>query len=485
LIVELSLQPKLAHDLKLSPEQLQGLAILELSWQALEIELRAACEANPFLEEDPEEEVFEAGEQTFDEPVEELQGKESELEIHDLELWLEYFVDALNTNDDESALRAEWTGPEAVAPAPSLGDELLAQIAAAKVEPLVREVARLIVGNLDEDGFLRATVEEIAAMRWDQASPRLQATDVERALAFVRSLDPAGIAWWTLQESLLAQLRARGHSDLDLPFRIVLQAWEHLCSGRLRIAAEKLGVSRDELAEGLSVIHSLELRPGARFARSASEGQPIDLVVRRVDGCLRVDTNDRGLPRLRISRGYQRMLRTLSRGDSDHEARCFLQANLESGKTLLRNLQRRGETLERVGRLLFEQQSDFLDRGPVALRPLSMTYVAEALALHVSTVSRAVANKYVATPCGTFPLRYFFDSSLPSTDGGAPTPTAARERVRGLIATEPAAAPLTDAAIRARLQQEGIELAASTVRKYRETLAIPASHIRRQLRLAG
>ena len=282
----------------------------------------------------------------------------------------------------------------------------------------------------------------------------------------------------------MAQLRLRGASSSNLAMRLLTDAWEDFAAGKWLHVAKQLGVSREALDEGRAVLRRLDPRPGACFARREGEGLAADVIVRQVGGRILIETNERGLPRLRLSPDYRDLWRNLGRGEEAAEARRFLGGCFESAGALLRNVQRRGDTLRRVVDLVFERQPEFLERGLAGLRPLSMTEVAELLELSVSTVSRAVADKYVATPRGTLPLRDFFSGSLPSTDAAAATGAAVREQVRGLVASEPASEPLTDKAIQARLQQERVEIALSTVTKYRKSLGIPATHIRRQLRIA-
>lgn len=469
---------KLDLDVRLTPEQRQGLAILMLDLPALAIELQAACEANPVLEE-------------VGEDLAELEAEEAAAEIadgfdspsrddFDGDDWIRW-LEALPRVATRSARSDPWPDREPVARPLSLLEHLEGQIATAKVPPPVARTAALVAGCLDEDGFLEASLGEIRALAWAEGVEELDDGCIEQALSLVRELDPTGVGWWTRQESLVAQLRLQGGAGSDLPMRLLTETWEDLVSGRWRHVAARLGVSSEAMREGCSVLRRLDPRPGARFAHREAEVLVADLVVRRIDGRIHVETSERGLPRLQVSAGYRELWRSLGRGEQDAEARGFLRGYFESAEALLRNVHRRGDTLRRIAELIFLHQPEFLDHGAVALRPMTMTEVAQALELSVSTISRAVANKYVATPRGTFPLRSFFSSGLPSASGDSSTGAAARERVRALIAAEPADAPLTDAAIRSLLQQERMAIAPSTVRKYREALGIPASHLRRQL----
>lgn len=485
--MHLSLGPKLALAHGLAPDLQQGLAILELGHAALAVELRAACEANPALEEVMEDDAFEhPGAEANDLGPADRFDEPSRDDL-DSDAWmnrLEEFPGSMASGEREQPDR-EWHEKEPVALAVSLLEHLREQIALSNAPGPIRQVAQLVAGCLDEDGLLEASRGEIFDLAKAEGVPEVDEACVEQALSLVRGLDPAGVGWWTRQESLAAQLRLRGVSCTDVAMRLLTETWEDFIAGRWGRVAKRLGVTPEAVEEGRVTLRGLEHRPGARFARREGEGLVADVIVREVEGRLLIETSDRGLPRLRLSAGYRNLWRRLGRSDEDAEARRFLADRFKSARTLLGNVQRRGDTLRRIVELVFDCQPDFLERGLAGLRPLSMTEVAGLLELSISTVSRAVENKQVATPRGTLPLRAFFSSGLTATEGEAATGSAVRERMRALVAAEPAAAPLTDKAIQARLRRNGTEIALSTVTKYRKCLGIPATHIRRQLRIAG
>jgi RNA polymerase sigma-54 factor len=355
--------------------------------------------------------------------------------------------------DDDSAgpaLDSYPSGP------PSLQEELLSQLRHTELSPVELRVGESIIGNLDDDGFLEATIEDIA--RQAGVSPDLGI--VERVLARVQEFDPPGIAARDRPESFVLQLRRRGFDDLSLPVRLVREYLSPLVRRPLDALAAKLGVSTEELRSAARLVARLDPSPGRE------NGGPAwivpDVAVRRDDGDLVVVVNDEGLPRLRL-----RDIRDRS---------VPLRAWRQSARLLLMALAQRRETLEAVTKTVVRAQRDFLEgRGP--LRPLALRDVAGEIGRHESTVCRAIADKYVETPRGTFALKSFFARKTDAR--GDASADQVKARIAQLLAGEDRTQPLTDDQIVRRLREEGVQVSRRTVGKYREELGVPAAAGRR------
>ncbi len=388
----------------------------------------------------------------------------------------------------------------------NLSDHLLWQLGALSLPPQLRFAAEIIIGNLNEDGYLTATDEElgealIAEQPLPQLSPESLAQLIARATEVVAQLDPIGVGARDLRDCLLRQLNAQ-RSDwqrspmrssgnhaaavalsaepsalLDTAALIVESHLPLLQRKDLRELVRLLRRSPDEVNAAIGIIRRLDPRPGQRYNLAATRLIEPDVAFVKRDDQYVVVMNEEDLPSLRLSAVYRRMLRDRS---ADREVRDYVKERYKSAIQLLRNIEQRKNTIVRTCEVIIRRQADFLDRGVEALHPMMIKEVAEEIGVHASTVSRAVANKYVHTAQGVYELRFFFSEGVNGPEGGdLPLPLLKR-KVKKLIEEEDPRKPLTDDRLAAELQRQGIQVNRRTVAKYREDMHIPSTHQRRQ-----
>lgn len=419
-------------QLRLSLQQQQAIRMLEMNAVELQTFLTQQLEENPLLEEteeSPIEESPETGE-------EELLAEERE-----------------ENGDDEEDHSRESARPE------TLAVYLRFQLQMAASGERERALGEAIISSLDERGYFRGDLAQIAA------SVGTNPAEASATLALVQSFDPPGVAASDLRECLLLQLRERGEVN-TLTQRVIEGYLDEIYDPKKhRSIARALGCRNAELIEVLEQIRLLEPYPGCNFADTPPVFITPDLVVKEEEGRFRAQVNGGFLPRLRLSPSYQRML-------TDPEASPFLRKKLTSARWILRSLEKREETLEKVAAYLVERQQDFLRKGGYYLHPLSLKEASVALGVHESTVSRAMKGKYIDTPRGVFPLRLLLPAGLPQKSG--PTSEShVKEEIRRIITEEDRLRPLSDEQIATSLVGRGICLARRTVAKYRESLGIP------------
>ncbi len=354
----------------------------------------------------------------------------------------------------------------------SLADHLMWQLSLQTDDERLREIGAAIVGNLDEDGYLVASFDEIAAMGpWEVG-------DVERALQLVQSFDPIGVAARDLQECLLLQARHLGLEGTPTE-KIVTEHLKLLQNHQVPEIAKKLGMSIDDLKEHIEVIRHLDPKPGSRYNPSQSHYVIPDVYIVKVEEQYVALLNEEGLPQLRISPVYRRLL-DKNAGNSD-ETRAYVKDKFRSALWLIKSVEQRQKTIHKVATSIINFQRDFLDRGIEHLRPLVLRDVANDIGMHESTVSRVVTNKYMHTPQGVFEMKYFFHSGISSSYGESVSSVTIKQRIRKIIEGEDPRKPLSDSKIVSILQREGLVLARRTIAKYREELKIPTSNQRKVL----
>ena len=354
---------------------------------------------------------------------------------------------------------------------PGLEPHLTEQLGVSDAQPDVREACGFLIGNVDPDGCLRVTLEEVA-----QAVPCPLET-AEKALALLQSFDPVGVGGRSLAEILLLQARAANVAT-PLLVELVTHRFAELGSKPPALLARQMGVPVEDIQQALEWIRKLDPKPGRRYDSTRTIYVEPDVAVVKVEDDYIVVFNDDGLPRLKVSALYRRML--LSRdGNLDGEGKSYLREKMRAAQWLLKSLDQRKRTIVRVAESIVKKQRDFLDWGVAHLKPLVLRDVAEDIGMHESTVSRVVSNKWMATPRGLVPMKFFFHSAIASTVGEDVSSLAVKNKIRGLIEAEDAAHPLSDARLAELLAHEGIQIARRTVAKYREELRIPASSIRR------
>ncbi len=350
----------------------------------------------------------------------------------------------------------------------SLADHLDEQLRYASDDPLVRRIGTEIIGNLDEDGYLRASDEEIA-QRCQTA-----VEEVRKVVAMVQAFDPPGVAARSIQECLLIQLKTDPNPD-PVSVEIVEEHFEDLSRRRYPDIARALKLPLDRIMESVEEIMGLEPKPGRRFGGNDSRYIVPDVVVHKMGSEYVVVLNEDGIPRLRVNSLY----RSLLRNSADGEARQYVDQKLRSALWLIKSVDQRQRTLRKVTQSIVKFQREFLDKGLPYLRPLALRDVGEDISMHESTISRVTTNKYVETPQGLFELKFFFHSGIASGDGEMVSSVSVKKMIQDLLANENTNKPLSDQEVAQILKGRGLTIARRTVAKYREELGILPSHQRR------
>ena len=470
------LSPRLHQQLVLTPQLRQAIRLLQLSTVELEAEIAEAVASNPLLDwaEDGEAGPVDAHEvrdaDGAQDAAHEREHKDERADEHwdrEGEPWQERIGPA--SDDDEF----DGVG-ERAAGADTLRDHLLWQLHLGHFSQRDLAIGVALIDAIDDDGYLRDELDAIAA----SLRPELEADDAEvlQVLHRIQQFDPVGVGARNLGECLRLQLRALAE---DTPGRELAMAVTASALARLpKIGIDglcgELECRRDQAEAAVQLLRSLDPRPGAQHGElPAGTYVTPDCVIWRQQGLWRVALAAGATPRIAIQRDYEQMIRHA--GGSDAE---YLRGRLQEARWLLKGLESRADTLLRVVRCLVREQAGFLEFGAQALHPLTLRSVAAELGLHESTVSRAIARKYVRTPRGTIPLRDFFASGIETEGGGSASSTAIQDMIRKLVEAEDPRKPLSDARLADTLKSGGVPVARRTVAKYREALHIPASHER-------
>lgn len=513
---------KLGQHMKLAPRMIQSMEILQMPLAELRERIEQELESNPTLElnefeaddpwEIPDRDATSQDDPSRDNALE--VGPDSGSEFERLDDFAATHPDAADNafdgrsrDYDEVRTRARDSGDrdakmDAMSQAParsgSLGDQLLSQWGLCDVPERVRTLGRAIIGQLDEDGYLRASFDEIAQREQrlvreacPDGSPT--ETDWELALQAVQlMLEPAGVGARDARECLLIQidtLAERATEDPDAPLvnlealasarRLVAEFFDELMKNRLPKIAARSGLTLDEINAGIEQLRRLSLAP----ARGMSDDTPQAIYP---DATVEYDEendryfaylNDGRLPNVRVSAEYERLAKNR---DTEKRDREFLRKNLSNASWLIDAVEQRRRTLLRVINAVIDEQREFFDYGPESLKPLPMKTIADRLGIHVATVSRAVSEKYLMTPRGVVPLRGFFSGGLATESGEDVSANSVRATIEELIGSEDKAKPLSDEAMVKILNDKGIDIARRTVAKYRDQLGIPTARMRKQ-----
>jgi RNA polymerase sigma-54 factor len=488
--LEQKLQLRLAQRLVMTPSLQQAIKLLQMTRMELQNTLTQELVENPVLEEGEVEEESpreaETAESEGESPKDEAETRDDPMDDIDVEayfneVWESSAMppgtysggDRLEAPPIENTLHRE----------PDLYDYLLWQLHLTDVSAKTREIAEMIIGNLDPDGFLVASEDELRAMGSEEEGniDPFSEEEVVAALELVRSLDPPGVACRDLRESLIRQMEVRGDAPDSLPWRVVTEHWELFLKRQFATIARQLEVELSELEPVVESIRSLQTRPGRQYSSERVQYVEPDVYVNKVGGEYVIQLNDDGLPRLRISRSYRRMLQQMKREDGQAEARNFIKDKLRSAVWLIKSLDQRQRTIYKVSESIVRQQSEYLEKGIERLRPMVLRDVAEDIGMHESTVSRVVSNKYIHTPRGLLPMKFFFHSGIDRDYGEDISSLTVKRKIRRLIEGEDPKRPLSDSELTRILKREGINIARRTVAKYRDELSIPSSTHRKEI----
>jgi RNA polymerase sigma-54 factor len=475
--MEARLSLRQSQRVVMTPLLQQAIQLLQLSTLELQEVVQKELLENPLLEEvAPETDNPEQAAATVDapaptpvEPAPVESSPTSERQTDDLPFDLNAVM--FDDHEERSLVaqedREELPFENIVRSVSSLTDYLDEQMRFTFQDPLMLRIGNQIIGNLDEDGYLRAELSEIAE--------KCQTTvdQVEKVLALIQAFDPTGVAARSIQECLLIQLRTDPNPD-PVSVEIVEEHFDELSRRRYPDIARAMKLPLDRVMESVEEIMGLEPKPGRRFGGTDSRYIVADVVVHKMGGEYVVVLNEEGIPRLRVNSLY----RSLLRGSGD-DARAYVEQKLRSAVWLIKSVDQRQRTLRKVTQSIVKFQRDFLDKGLPCLRPLSLRDVGEDIGMHESTISRVTTNKYVETPQGLFELKFFFHSGIASGDGEMVSSVSVKKMIQDLLANEDAAKPLSDQEVAQILKGRGLTIARRTVAKYREELGILPSHQRR------
>jgi len=476
--IQQKLHTRLVQKLILTPSLQQAIKLLPMSTLELADLLNQEMVENPLLEEVPTEELQpaeqqQAQEKPADQPANE---KGDSWDDADYEYFFGDYLDDGYRSRTPSEVKELPPIENTLSTAASLSDHLLWQLSLQTSDERLQQIGGAIIGNLDDDGYLVASVEEIAAMgEWPVA-------EVERALQHLQTFDPIGVAARDLQECLWLQLRHLGLEGTPTE-KIVTEHLRLLQNHQVPEIARKLGMTIDDLREHVEIIRNLDPKPGSRYNPSQSQYVIPDVYVVKVEDQYVAALNEEGLPQMRISPVYKRLLdKTVAGGgEQNDETRAYVKDKFRSALWLIKSVDQRQKTIHKVATSIINFQREFLDQGIEYLRPLVLRDVANDIGMHESTVSRVVNNKYMHTPQGVFELKYFFHSGISSSFGESVSSVTIKQRIRKIIENEDPRKPLSDSKIVSILQKEGLMLARRTIAKYREELKIPTSNQRKVL----
>lgn len=463
--MDLTQRPDLRQKVTLSPQVYQGLSILAMPVAELHALIENELLENPVLEVEEEEyESSDSEDDRHDESEDERAWDE----------WLDQYEELEHM--DGTAPRdpnvEEVNSDEYVGGVQSLTDYLLEQLAMLDISDEVEVAARAVVGLLDDDGFFVGDCSEIAKITG--VSPEV----AEEALRVVQQLDPPGVGARTVKEALKIQAETIGVLSPVLE-AIIENHLDDVAVNHFRKIARAVGVNETQVRETVETLKLLNPRPAGAYSPGPAPGYVVpDVTIRRFDDEWLVIPNNEALPTLRVNPRYRSMLRSGS--SADDETRRYLKDKIRSAETFMRNVDRRRDTVSRIAEIILEVQHDFFETGKGDLRPLRLEDVASEIGVHLSTVSRGVTGKYMATPYGLFELKYFFSGGYRTATGMDVAATTVKQRIRALLAEESPDKPLSDQKLAEALKQDGVDVARRTVAKYREELGIEPSWARKR-----
>lgn len=479
--LEMLMKQKLATEMRMAPHIIQSIEVLTLPALELQNFIQQQLEINPVLEskDSTQEETATSQDEPSPSEAEQEDAPADERALNDFENletaeWDDYYNrdHIAKRNDEEKDKKQEAMQNTPDKPV-TLQDFLFQQYRLLDLPEQQKKIGEQIIYNIDTNGYLCYPLEEIA--RTLDPAPTLP--DMEHVLRYIQRLEPAGVGARNIQECLVLQL---AESDPDYHFKkeLIEKYLADISNNKYPKIAKETGRSLNEIKEVVLALQKLNPKPGSNYASDKPSFVIPDVVVELVDGNYLVRLEDDYLPHLRINQRYVQMLQEKS--DKLSKAREFLKKKLESANWIIDAIKQRQQTLFRVSQKLVEHQKDFLDHGLTHLKPLKMQDIADDLQIHVSTVSRAISDKYIQTPRGIFALKFFFTGSIDKKDGDNESRVTVQERVQEMINQEDKHNPLSDEEIADKLNAAGLEIARRTVTKYRKAMKIPSSRRRRQ-----
>ncbi|MDE3099396.1 MAG: RNA polymerase factor sigma-54 [Verrucomicrobiota bacterium] len=486
----LQLSQRLTQSLVLAPQLQQSLALLQAPTLELKALVEHELEQNPVLEEvpgadtefrekpdteqeerehpEPEEDTSFETEKTS-EPPDDFQAEFDKLVQLDQE-WRDHFSQTnipLRASEEEEEKRQFMF--DSLTAGTSLAEFLMEQIRETDLTPHQRAIAELIIGNIDDYGYLNTTVEELAT------GNNLAPEEVATVLKAIQSFDPPGVGASNLRDCLILQLERAGRQD-SLEYRIVRDYMEALGKRRIPEISRGTNYSVDEVQQALARIARLEPRPGRAFLPDNDHYVLPEVFVQKSAGEFAVTTNDEHIPHLRISNLYKDLM---AQGENSSEVKNYIREKIRAGKFLIKSLHQRQQTILNIAREIVARQRDFMDKGVAHLRPMTMAQIAAVVGVHETTVSRAVSGKYMQTPQGVFEMKFFFTAGLQTASGDGVSNASVKDMIADIFKAENPTRPLSDQEVVRMLREKGINIARRTVAKYRDELGILPSNLRK------
>ncbi len=471
--LELKQQLKLSQQLIMTPQLQQAIKLLQLSRLELLQTIQQELEINPLLEEVESQEIeeVETPEGATEDAYEEVEISEKMRDDFDWETYLDDYSTGTPVLVESDPGKEYPSFDQRLTKPASLEDHLLWQLRLSDVTDEEKEIGGVIIGNLNTDGYLEASLDEIAEMA------EVDKEAVASVLAKVQVLDPIGVAARDLRECLLIQARSITPQD-DLAIEIIDKHLHYLESKNYAALVRTLKRKPEEVKAAINVILSLDPRPGSAYNEDSVQYINPDIFIFKMEDEFVIFLNEDGMPKLRVSSYYKDALGKES-GEAN-ETKDYIQNKLRSAAWLIKSIHQRQRTLYKVAESIVKLQHEFFEKGVAYLRPMVLRDVAEDVEMHESTISRVTANKYMHTPHGIFELKYFFNSSINSVVGEAIASESVKERIRQIVKEEDAKKPYSDNEIVDILEKENIQIARRTVAKYREMLGILPSSKRKR-----
>jgi RNA polymerase sigma-54 factor len=473
--LENRLDLRLSQKLILTPQLQQAIKLLQMPQLELAQVLNQELVENPFLEEAFEEPEIE--EYSVDEPLSSAPADDTEVSFEEniVNFGVDDYFDERSSDGRDLGYFSPGVDEQPsyelfYSRKPDLYDHLLWQLRLSNADDAIRMIAEAVIGNVDDDGYLRATDDELVA------ALDVGIDTVRSAVALVQSFDPPGMGARDLKECLLLQLKAL---DLNgtLVEKIVSNNLEDLQRKRYSHIAKQYNTPTEDIMAAVKIIEGLEPKPGRSFSSAETNYVVPDVYISKIDGEYQIILNEDGMPRLRLNSGYRKLL--LKKEMLTKEEREFLKEKLRRAMELIKSLDQRNKTIYKVSESILKFQRDFFDRGMQNLKPLNLKDVAMDINMHESTISRVTSNKFLACDHGVFSFRFFFSSAIQS-EAGDVSSTLVKDLIRKIIAEEDPKKPLSDLMVVERLKEHNINIARRTVAKYREELKIPPQNQRKR-----
>jgi RNA polymerase sigma-54 factor len=479
---------QLRQELKINPRLYQAMDLLYMPLLDLQQHLKQELLNNPFLDLVEAEEEEEDQEGEAEEPAQAETEDDRSGEID----WEEILLDGFDTAGGRREEHEEKEYFEHVTVATrDLSDHLRDQVSLLELTPRETLLADEFIGNINDDGYLACGIEDIVralnevvtraaedAGRDIEDLPLYTEEEGQKMLATVQSLDPPGVGAQDLRECLLLQLKEAG-LEQSVPYRLVRDCFEELINHRWSEISKRFGISAGDVQKAADEIAKLDPKPGLQYGSRDDNYIIPDLIVEKIDDRYHVFLNDANLPRLKLSRAYQEIARDKKKFDGENKE--FISNKLNSANWMIQAIEQRRQTMLKVMNYIVERQREFFEKGIQYLKPLTLREVAEVINMHESTVSRVTNEKFVQTPRGVLPLKFFFSSGLATSDGEDVSARGIKAQLQKLVQEEDPKHPLTDQAIVNILRESGVQIARRTVAKYRDQLGVLSARMRKRV----